>query len=376
MITLGQLGAKAHSLAVNLRGWKTRRKILVVESDDWGAIRMPSRLAWKKLLAAGIRVDRSPYDTLDCLENRADLQALMNVIDSHRDAAGRPAVMTFNTVMGNPDFAAIERDGFEHFHHQQFFDSYRQYLEEDLERDWCRATQEGLIRPQFHGREHLNVPLWMRDLKARRQETILAFKHSFYGLTTKTSSLRQANYLAAFWVESAADLESTLSRLSEGLSLFRDTFGYDSRTFVPCNYILPDQAQALLRAHGVRMLQSQRGQFVPNAQGSGGRIERAFTGKHSAAGLLRAVRNVMFEPFENNSADWVAGALKQIQQSFAFGKPAVVSSHRVNYVSGMSLKHRDRSLALLDTLLERIRRRWPDVEFLSSDQLLDAMVNS
>jgi hypothetical protein len=28
----------------NARGWKTNRKIVVIESDDWGSIRMPHML--------------------------------------------------------------------------------------------------------------------------------------------------------------------------------------------------------------------------------------------------------------------------------------------------------------------------------------------
>jgi hypothetical protein len=28
---------------INSRGWKTKRKIVVIESDDWGSIRMPSK---------------------------------------------------------------------------------------------------------------------------------------------------------------------------------------------------------------------------------------------------------------------------------------------------------------------------------------------
>ena len=95
----------------------------------------------------------------------------MNVIDAHRDASGRPATFTFNTVMGNPDFEAIERDSFEHFHHQHLFESYRHYHGEDLEDDWRNAIDSRLIRPQFHAREHLNSPLWMADLKAGHQET-------------------------------------------------------------------------------------------------------------------------------------------------------------------------------------------------------------
>lgn len=376
MIALDQLKDTTLNLATNLRGWKTRRRLLVIESDDWGATRMPGRDAWKKLIDAGIRVDLCRYDSLDCLENRDDFQALMNVIDRHLDASGRPATFTFNTVMGNPDFDAIEREAFERFHHQHFFEAYQHYYGEDLESDWKRAMQAGLICPQFHGREHLNVPLWMRDLKAGQHETRLAFRHRFYGLTTKTSSVRQVNYLAAFWAESAADLQSAFQRLADGLLLFRRTFGYSSRTFIACNYILPEQAQAVLQDHGVLMLQGQRGQFVPRGEGSGGRVERVFTGKYSAGGLLRTVRNVRFEPFEDDSANCVGSALKQIQQSFACRKPAIVSSHRVNYVSGMNLKHRDRSLRSLDSLLSQVRRRWPDVEFLSSDQLLEEMTNS
>jgi hypothetical protein len=334
---------------------------------------MPGRKTWERLLAAGIRVDQSPYDRLDCLENRSDFESLMNVIDSHRDHVGRPAVFTFNTILGNPDFEAIERDQFKEFHHQKFFDTYRRNYGENLESEWTKAIHSGLIRPQFHGMEHLNVPLWMRDLNEGIPETLLAFRNRFYGLTTRTSSVRQKNYLAAFWTECSKDLESTLRRLSEGLVMFKDTFGYESRTFIACNYVVPKQAQLVLLEYGVGMLQGQRGQFVPCGNKPGGCIERWFTGKQCENGLLRSVRNVTFEPFEDCSQDWLSGALNQIRQSFLCRRPAIISTHRANYVSGMSTLNRDRNLKLLDRLLNEVRRRWPEVEFLSSDQLLDEM---
>jgi len=40
----------------------------------------------------------------------------------------------------------------------------------------------------------------------------------------------------------------------------------------------------------------------------------------------------------------------------------------------MQRAHRDRSLSLLDSLLAEVRRRWPEVEFVSSDQLADEMI--
>jgi len=374
MARMGRIKSYALQLVTNLRGWKTPRNLVVFESDDWGAIRMPGRKAWERMRAAGIRVDQSRYDSLDCLETSDDFQALMNVIDNHRDDSGRPVIFTLNTVMGNPDFSAIENDGFRRFHHQHLFDSYRHYHGENLENDWLDAMQSGLIRPQFHGREHVNVPLWMRDLQAGHDETRFAFDLGFYSLTTKTSSPRQKNYLAAFWAESPEELQSVIDRLKEGLFMFKKAFGYSSRTFISCNYVLPTQAESILRESGVELLQSQRGQFVPNGFDHGGWIVRVFTGKRSAAGLLRSVRNVMFEPFEDASKEWVSSALGQIQQSFDWRKPAIISSHRVNYVSGMSLEHRDRSLKMLDKLLREIRIRWPEVEFISSDRLLDEMI--
>ena len=360
-------------LATNLRGWKTRRKLLVIESDDWGAMRMPGPQAWKQLLQAGVQVDRCRYDSLDCLENRDDFQALMNVIDAHCDASGRPATFTFNTVMGNPDFEAIEADEFRRFHHQQLFESYHQYYGEDMELDWRAAMEAALIQPQFHAREHLNVPLWMRDLQSAHLDARVAFRHRFYGLTTTTSSPRQKDYLAAFWPESVADLESAAERLEDGLSIFRTTFGYDSRSFIPCNYIFPDELQTVVSNKDVQLLQGQRGQFVPDPTGGSGSIRRSFTGQNSSSGLKYSVRNVRFEPFEDDSVDWVGRALNEIAQAFALRTPAIISSHRVNYVGGMSITHRDKCLGLLNQLLARIRSRWPEAEFISSDQLLSLM---
>jgi hypothetical protein len=34
----------------NLPGWCTNRKIVVIESDDWGSIRMPSLTIFENLL--------------------------------------------------------------------------------------------------------------------------------------------------------------------------------------------------------------------------------------------------------------------------------------------------------------------------------------
>lgn len=55
---------------VNIPGFRTNRKIVVIESDDWGSIRMASQKSFNRLLAKGIRVDNSLYDSLDSLEKK------------------------------------------------------------------------------------------------------------------------------------------------------------------------------------------------------------------------------------------------------------------------------------------------------------------
>ena len=50
-------------------------------------------------------------------------------------------------------------------------------------------------------------------------------------------------------------------------------------------------------------------------------------------------------------------------------RPAIISSHRVNYVGFLDERNRDKNLKLLKTLLDKILNKWPDVEFLSSDEM-------
>jgi len=54
-------------------------------------------------------------------------------------------------------------------------------------------------------------------------------------------------------------------------------------------------------------------------------------------------------------------------------KPAVVSTHRVNFMGELRAANRDRGLVLLEELLGRMVKHWPDVEFLSAVELGDAM---
>lgn len=48
---------------------------------------------------------------------------------------------------------------------------------------------------------------------------------------------------------------------------------------------------------------------------------------------------------------------------------AVISSHRLNFIGNIDIQNRDRNLILFRKLLNKIMKKWPDVEFISSDEL-------
>lgn len=354
---------------INIPGWRTNRKIVVFESDDWGSIRMPSKNAYEGLLKKGIRVDKSLYDPLDCLEAREDLQNLFEVLQ-HTSKGSTHSKFTFNTVLGNPDFSKIEADKFENFHHEHFYNSYKKYHNEDNQDLWSKAINDKLIQPQFHAREHLNSVLWMKDLQNNHKETRIAFEFGFFGLKTKTSSKLQNHYLAAYRAENPNELKQIENITEEGLKMFEDTFGFKSKTFIGCNYTWPLELEPLLKKNDIETLQGQRGHIVPQPTKQGQvKIKHHFTGQKNVLNQCYTVRNVIFEPYMNGNEDWVDSALNQISIAFKWKKPAIISSHRINYVGGMSVKHRDDNLKKLSELLNKIKNRWSDVEFISSDEL-------
>lgn len=366
---LNQIYKTAYKNILNIPGWRTDRKLVVWESDDWGSIRMPSKQHYEKLLAKGLRVDRSLYDQYDALEQREDLELLLDILSSLEDGQGRSPIFTLNTVMGNPDFIRIEEDHFEKYHHEDFFKSYEVYNGESCEDLWTSGMQERLVRPQFHAREHLNVGLWMEALLKNFHETRFAFRHRFYGLKTKTPSPKQRHYLAAYWAENEHDLKDKARILDKGLEMFIQKFGYQSESFVACNFIYPMQMERTLARKGIRFIQTQPAHIAPDVKRGKLKKIRHFTGTTNSYHQSYLVRNCSFEPTLTPGTDAVDSCLKEMETAFKWRKPAIISTHRINYASRMSTVNRDENLKSLGRLLEKMLKRWPDIEFLSSDQL-------
>jgi hypothetical protein len=354
----------------NIVGWKTNRKIIVIESDDWGSIRMPNKDVYTKLERLSFSKEFTLYDRLDSLERLEDLQSLLDIAKEFKDFNDKPLVFTLNTVMQNPDFEKIKAGDYKKFYGIPFFESYKQFYGQDLRDLWSKGIEEQLIKPQFHAREHLNVHLWLNDLRNYNKNTREAFDNGYFGLRTETSSKLRNHYLATYFAENEEEFSKVVVATKQGLEMFKNVFGYHSKTFIASNYYWPKELEKILANEGVKGLQALRGGNFTNYKRGTISTKRLFTGQKNKFGQIYTVRNVIFEPYSDKNKDWVASGLKDVQNAFLWKKPAIICMHRVNFASEMNLSNRDHNLQLLKKFITEILKKYPDVEFMSSDALI------
>jgi hypothetical protein len=354
---------------VNYPGWRTHRKIVVIESDDWGSIRMPSKTVYDSLLKRGIQVNISPYNRVDSLADATDLTSLFDVLSSVKDKNGNHPIFTANSVVANPNFERIKASDYSSYSYEPFTETLkRDKRTENAFSLWQEGMSARIFYPQFHGREHLNVARWMRDLRDELPDTRLAFDYGCFGLASEDSSFLKKSYMAAMDYDSKEDQHAKNEIIESGLILFKKIFGYSSKSYIATNYIWGDELNEILFQNGVLFIQGQKKQGHPQIDKTTKYVRRIL-GEKNEFGQTYLIRNCIFEPSQYPNIDSVEYCLHDIQSAFFWHKPAIISSHRLNFMGGIVPDNRDNNLKSLNRLLQKITRKWPDVEFMSSDQL-------
>lgn len=355
---------------VNLPGWRTHRKIVVFESDDWGAIRTSSNQALAILRKEGIAVDRCHYMLNDSLASEEDLTYLFETLQQHKDSTNRSPVLTANCLVANPDFQRIAESDFQNYYWEPLPESLQRYPQHAKAFAlWNEGMAAGLFHPQSHGREHLNVSRWMAALQVGDPYAHLAFQQGMYGVSVHTLPRKRGSFMAAF---DGAGGELTYNRaiiVQEGLDWFERLFGYRSASFIAPNYVWDGEIEEAIAQRGVLYIQGARTQQLSGKAGGPVRGINHFQGQKNRRHQYYLVRNAHFEPASEPGKDWVSSCLREIQIAFHWHKPAIISTHRVNFVGFLSPQNRDQNLKQFDQLLRAITTRWPGVVFLSSDQL-------
>jgi len=349
----------------NIPGWRTNRKIVVIESDDWGSTRMPSKETLKTLINSGVQVGRSRYNLYDSFESNQDLESLFEVLSSFKDMHGNHPAITALCVVANPDFDKIRECEFKNYYYEPFTSTLRQYSAHDRVMNlWKEGLKRKIFIPQFHGREHLNVQRWLRDLQSNNRDTLLAFQNNIWGIST---SLIPQGYQAAFAIDSVTELGYLNIVIEEGLKLFKELLGYSAEYFVPSNGQFNLTLEKVLFNNGVKYITLNKKHKEPVGKGKY-KTHYHYLGKRSSSGLIYLSRNAAFEPSAEGT-DWVNSCLSDVQIAFRMKKPAVISTHRVNYIGFLNTVNREKGLIQLRELLTKILETWPDVEFMTSVEL-------
>jgi hypothetical protein len=351
----------------NIPGWCTKRKIVVIESDDWGSIRMPSEEVYRKFVEKGYKLAESDYNRLDALESNNDLEMLFNELSSHRDSVGNHPVITANTIVGNPDFDRIRQSDFTEYHFEDVVNTLQRYKGRDRVLSlWRQGYSEQLFHPQFHGREHVNISRWMKALRSGRSEIRYTFDNE-----TTFSGDADYNFMEVLDFDSHEEVAAMKASLVEGLNIFEEIFGYRSKSFIPPCYAWSSDIEEVLFTNGVKYIQGLIVQTVPTGNAGKYRRKYHFMGSRNRIGQYFLVRNCFFEPSLSKSGDVVDECLNRVNIAFRWNKPAVICSHRINFTGSIDRSNREENLRLLNSLISSILRKWPSVEFMSSTRLGD-----
>lgn len=358
---------------INIRGARMKGKFVVFESDDWGAIRTPNKRVRKELMDQGLIKRNDPFAQLDTLETTEDYQALFDVLKKFKDKNGNNPILTANFILNNPDFKKIEDFNFDSYFSEPFYSTYQRYpRSESAFKVFWEGMEQKIIVPQFHGREHLNVVRWMNYLKSHNQKFHYAFDRECFAILPNSPQDGNDHILATYDYRNEFELNYIKKSVSDGLKQFEKIFGFKSKTAIAPCYVWDEEIEEILIVEGVRGIQSSYLQKMPLHNKPFGKTY-PYLGKRNKFGQQYLMRNALFEPALNTNVDWINKCLQSISIAFNWGKPAIISMHRINFCGRMDENRRNENLKDFEILISKMIKRWPDIQFLSSADLLEKL---
>jgi len=353
-----------------MREKKYQKKILIIESDDWGSIRTSSADALKILQKEGYDFSSAVY-SYDALETEEDLELLFDVLGRHGDKLGRHPSFVANYCVANPDFKAIKESGF------------RRYSYEPVSRTWLNAVGSKNCRelvlagrkreffyPELHGREHVHVRKWMNALIQGNRSAIQTFDLEMCGLEFRVIR----DFDSCFYSEHMnhiLSIEDRSNMIDDAISIFQSVFGNKPESYIAPNYVWDFDTEKILKRNGIDVIQAAKVSRIDTAK----HLNRYLhVGARNAIGQKYSIRNCFFEPASLKYPELAAcKCIREIDLSFDRHVPAVVCSHRLNYSGRIKPELRDRNLKALDEVLSETCKRHPDVEFLSPQEYYELL---
>lgn len=373
MLGFAKKGVDAY---LSFKSFSSNRQLLIIESDDWGSLRTKNKQTLDKLNTISPAVKEDRFTQLDSIASTDDLSALFDVLDSVKDFKGNSACLTANVCTANPDFNALKASGFQEFYYKPFTETLEEYSSrDDLLQLWKNGEQQKLFKPQLHGREHVHASMWLAELRAGNKELLKAFELESFGIPYKSVLYKKRKNIQAaldrYYI--AGEIEFQKQWIKDSAQIFKDTFGYYSKSFIAPAYIWHNDLYSDLVDSNVKSLQGIKLQYEPKNKLSNDYNKKLhYTGEiDKNSNLIYTTRNAFFEPASATEKDWVSATLKGVDDAFKKNKPAIIGSHRINYIGSLNEKNRTNNLDMLKTILKAIVLKYPKVEFINSAELAD-----
>lgn len=353
----------------NIIGPTTKRHLLAFFVDDYGAINTASKEALIKMSERGYNTNTSRFVKYDTLEDNDDLEILFNTLTSFKDINGNNVVWTPLALAVNPNFEKIRQNCYTKYEYETLdktllrlegYDKVYGYIKEGI--------KSNIFVPQFHGREHVNVRLLMDSLRAGVKDAIIPFDNNSVCSFKGADGIAASNI--AFRFIDSRELESYEDIISDGLNLFERVYGYRAIHFNAPGERESSKLNRTLFENGIQLIETDKLKREPLGYGKFRKVLH-WNGQKNEFGQKYIIRNCVFEPTAPLSVDWVKYTLKQIEIAFKWNKPAVVSSHRVNFAGRISNKNRNVGIKALSELIIKAQQKFPDIEFVSSKDLFN-----
>lgn len=355
---------------LNVKALKTDKKQLLILSDDWGSVRIRSKQDQETLVKKGLTVNNR-FDKYDSLETNEDLELLYEVLTKHKDQLGNHPVITAVTNVGNPDFDKISASNFKTYAYETIDQTYQRYPDSERVLSLIKqGIEQKLFIPQSHGREHVQVNWWIKELQNKNSYARKFFEHEFFFLdnTLLKYDYRNRDIVASFDVLTQNDIDNQNIIAEDSLKIFNELFEFKSMIFTPPAMYYSPKIEETLFKNGIHWLDVGRFLRVPKVGGAES-YQFNYLGRKKKSGIRVLVRNGMFEPNILATDNGLDRAMFDIEQAFKAKQPAILSNHRAAFVGRIDTRNRAKGLKALDELLGKVLEKWPDVEFITPDQL-------
>lgn len=315
---------------------KAKVRFVVFESDDWGYCgEMKDKKTLDLLLPDEDKRKEQRMEFNNTLETFQDMMNLFALLERFRDSLGRPAVFTSNYVMSNPDYERIRESGFKEYFSIPLSSGFPSGWNDRGEIIMAanQGIKRNIWRPEFHGLAHFNFRAWMKALREGDKKARKYFDN--YLASTSATFPALSEYAADSSIGAFESLQEQVSLVSSGCKIFKSVFGYRPVSTIPPHDIWNSDTEIAFLRCGLKYLQSERNRFKSVMFESPSRQLSPLGAMKSIillyGPLFKILRNVRLELRDEPSEAELCTEIL-----FREGIPAVVGTHRVNYVSSVN----------------------------------------